>query len=188
MRIFAGLVALLVLGTPSVADAAEGERIIALGLDYATWTVPQEIPGTQVDEVANRGGAFAIDGLYGWNDTLWLRASARAGLGRAQLGDEDHRLAWDAGATFGVRYAIDVLRYVPFVDLGLGVLLLGDAGDESAAQVDTTLEPVVELGLGLDVLESRTFSWGVVLRFDSFASQAVFFTAGARVAFRWGYF
>jgi hypothetical protein len=159
------------------ALAADGEKVFSLGVDYATWTVPQDIQNSDEDSITAQGGALGVDVLRGFGDSVWLRASGHGGVYRA-LGET----SWDVGGTVGVRYAFDVLRYVPFLDLGVGGLAVGGGA------VDTAFKPVVELGLGLDILESRTFSWGVVLRFDSFASQAVFLTAGARVSWRWGFF
>jgi hypothetical protein len=171
------LVALALTTCASTALAAEGERALSLGVDYSTWTVPQDLPGTQQDTITGQGGALAGDYLYGYDDTLWLRASAHGGAYRA-LG----ATSFDGAATVGLRYALDVLRYVPYIDLGAGGSLVG------GGKVNTAFAPVVELGLGVEVLDSRTFSWGVVLRFDAFASQAVFFTAGARVSWHWGFF
>ena len=79
-------------------------------------------------------------------------------------------------------YALDVLRYVPFVSIGAGGAVIGGGG------VDPGWRSFIELGVGLDVIESPTFSWGVAARFDSFASQVAYFAIGPRVSWRWGYF
>jgi hypothetical protein len=169
---------LVLLALPTrAALAAEGERAFGVGIDYSTWTVIQDHPGTDDDSLTAHGVALAADYEYGWNDTLWLRASASGGYYAVPDGN-----GWATGGTIGITYALDVLRYVPLIQAGVGALVIGGDG------VDTEVKPVVELGIGLAVLESRTFSWGFVARFDAFASQAVFLTVGPRVTWRWGYF
>ncbi len=170
-------VALLLL--PAAARGAEGERTLGFGLDYSTWTVPQDPTpdDRETNSLTAHGLALAADYEWGWNDTLWLRASAAGGYYSVPAGH-----GWSGGGTIGITYALDVLRYVPLVQAGIGALMIGGDG------VETEIKPVVEIGLGLAVLESRTFSWGFVARFDSFASQVVFLTIGPRVTWRWGYF
>jgi hypothetical protein len=170
-----------VLFCPALArpgEAAEGEKALGAGLDYSAWNVEQpDHPGNDHDSITAQGAQLVGDYEYGWNDTLWLRASLRAGYHVVPDGT-----AWSTGGTIGITYAFDVLRYVPYGELGIGVLAVGGDG------LFTEVRPVVELGLGLDVLEGRTWSWGVVAHFDGTYSQALFFTIGPRVSWRWGYF
>jgi hypothetical protein len=177
----AALALVVTLAAPPVAGAAEGERALSVGVDYMTWTIPLErqagAPADAPTDLTAHGATAAVDYEYGWNDTLWLRASATGGWFVSDPGSN-----WAGGGTVGLTYALDVLRYVPVVQAGVGLLVLGGDG------IDVSVKPVVELGLGLTILESRTFSWGVVARFDSFASRAVFLTIGPRITWRWGYF
>jgi hypothetical protein len=166
----------LLLLLPARAMAGEGERTFSLGVDLTRWTIIQDLPGDE-DSVTARGGGLAMDYAYGWSDDVWLRASAAGGY---YFLPDGTGLA--AGGTVGVTYALDVLRFVPVLELGVGGLWVSGDGIESE------LKPVVELGIGVHVLRSRGTSWGVVARFDSFASQAVFLTLGARFTWRWGYF
>lgn len=168
--------ALLLCLAPAAARAAEGEKALSIVPTYAVWAVTQQ-DGTRLETVEAQGGQLGLDYERGYNDTLWLRASVAGGLYSTPDG-----LGWSGGATVGITYAFDVLRYVPYLNLGAGAIWV--AGDG----IDSGLKPVVELGVGVDVLESRTFSWGVVLRFDSFASQVAFFTIGPRISWRWGFF
>jgi hypothetical protein len=163
---------------PHIAHAAEGEKAFGLGVDFSTWNVVQEQhPGTDNDSITAVGGQLTADFEYGWNDTFWLRASGAAGYFSVPQGT-----AWSAGGTLGLTYAVDILKYVPLIQAGVGALVVGGDG------VDVEVRPVVELGLGLAVLQGRTWSWGFVSRFDGFASQAIFFTIGPRLTWRWGYF
>jgi hypothetical protein len=165
------------VAAPRQASAGEGEKTLGLGIDYSTWAVDQDHPGTEHDSITAQGANLAADYEYGWNDTLWLRASVAGGFSSVPLGS-----AWSGGGTVGITYALDVLKYVPFAQAGVGALVIGGDG------VDVEVRPVVELGIGLAVLTSRTFSWGFVARFDSYGSQALFFTVGPRLTWRWGYF
>jgi len=175
-RVVATALPLLLLS--HIAAAAEGEKALGLGVDFSTWNVVQDShPGTDHDSITAAGAALAGDYEYGWNDTLWLRASASAGFYSVPLGS-----AYSGGATVGITYALDVLRYVPLVHAGVGALVVGGDG------VDVEVKPVVELGIGLAVLEGRTFSWGFVAHFEGAYSQAIFFTVGPRLTWRWGYF
>jgi hypothetical protein len=176
-RVVSAAFALLFL-LPIVAHAAEGEKALTLGLDYSAWSVEQpDHPGKDHDSVTAQGVQAAADYEYGWNDTLWLRASVTGGYFSVAEG-----AAWSTGGIVGITYAFDVLRYVPFLHAGVGALVIGGDG------VDTDVRPVVELGLGLNVLEGRTFSWGVVAHFDGTYSKAIFFSIGPRLAWRWGFF
>lgn len=153
------------------ADAAadEGETALSGSLSFATFAVPDH------DAV---GGALGIDYERGLTRSLWLRASAGGGLY-----SEDDSLAGSVHGTVGVTYAFDVLKYVPYANLGIGGIYVGGGSLE-----ESHLEPLVEIGGGLDILVSRNVSWGLVARFESFLDRTAFFTAGARLTYRWGFF
>jgi hypothetical protein len=122
------------------------------------------------------GGIAAVEYERGLTDAFWLRLSGGGGLFSAD------GLAWGAFGVAGVMYRVDVLRYVPWVSLGVGVIGVG--GGSFATQA----KALVEVGVGLDILQSTTLSYGVEIRVDSFASQVVWFTVGPRISWRWGYF
>jgi hypothetical protein len=170
------LLALSLLTGP-LAFAAEGERAFSLGADGSGWTVDQDQPGDAADEVSAVGGQAVVDYHRGIDDTFWWFATANAGYFVTDDGN-----AWAAGATGGLRYAFDVARYVPFAQAGLGGLYTTGDG------VDGKLHPVVELGLGIEFLESRTRSWSVIARFDTFPIEAYFLSLGLRYSWRWGFF
>ena len=50
------------------------------------------------------------------------------------------------------------------------------------------VEPALRIGGGVDILQSRARSWGVVATLTSFASTTTTFSAGLRSTWRWGYF
>lgn len=149
------------------ASADEGETALSVTLGYATFAIPDHDP---------HGAALGLDYERGVTDALWLRGSAGGGVYH-QDGP-----AYSGHAVLGLTYALDVLKYVPYANLGIGAIAV--TGDE----LDTGVHPLLEIGGGLDILVDRGFSWGVQARFESFLDRTAFFTAGARLTWRWGFF
>ena len=154
--------------TPGLALADEDESVLSLRLAYAGFSVPDRTP---------HGGTLGLDYERGISDAVWLRAS---GGGAAM---------YDAGSPYylghaevGVTYVIDVLRYVPHVDVGIGGIYLRGDG------IEDPIQPMIQIGGGLDMLVSRERSYGVFVRYESFLGRTAFFTAGARMSWRWGFF
>lgn len=163
-------------GGASAARAFEGERVVSLGVDYSTWRLGGTLNGKDTTFIGH-GGQLAFDAQRGLNDSFWARASVVGGV-HAVEGE----LGYGGIASVGLTYAFDVLRYVPYAQLGLGAMVVG------GGPADLTVKPVVEAGVGLTILESRQRSWGVVFRFDALSTDALFFSAGLRLDWRWGFF
>lgn len=158
-------------GLAAVAGAAraeEGDRALSVYAGYGTFTATEDL--------RPEGLVLGTDYERGLSSSLAWRLSAGGGV------YYDVGAAYTGQATIGITYLFDVLKYVPYANLGVGVMLA--AGSE----IDTELVPLVELGLGLDFLRSREFSWGIQLRFETFANQNSFATAGLRATWRWGFF
>ena len=83
------------------AEAGEDDRSLSLSLGYARFKVPEHDPD---------GGALALDYERGLSEALALRASAGGGLYH-DAGDP----AYSAHAVAGITYALDVLKYVPYL-------------------------------------------------------------------------
>jgi hypothetical protein len=149
------------------ALASEDDRAFSLFAGYGRFTVP--------DRVAD-GGVLGVDYERGLTDAVSLRASAGGGLYASD------GLAYSGQAVLGITYLFDVLRYVPYANLGVGAIVM--SGDT----IDTTVEPLVELGLGLDILQSRETSWGVQVRYETLTNEPSYLTAGLRLTWRWGFF
>jgi hypothetical protein len=119
-----------------------------------------------------------------------LAASYERALGdevswRVDLGIAGYLGGGTAGtalATAGLVYRIDILKYVPYVEVGVGAL--GRAGGPFA----TDVQPALRVGGGVDLLRSRARSHGVVATMTSFASDTTTLTIGVRTTWRWGYF
>jgi len=155
-----------VLAGPA-ARAEDGERAFSLSLSYASYTIPDHEP---------LGGVIGVDYERGLSDAVWVRGSAGGGL---YYSDGP---AYSGHAIIGLTYAFDVLKYVPYANVGAGAIVV--AGDE----FDTEIEPLIEIGAGIDFLRSREFSWGFVVRYETYTHETSFVTAGARMTWRSGFF
>ena len=166
--------ALLVLGlfAASRTHAAAGESAVSVGAGFGSFNVTQD-----AKDISGVGGVVGLDVTYGVADAFWLRAAVSGGLYSA-----DGQRTTGGSGTLGVYYAVDVLRYVPYVVAGVGAFVAGGGA------VDTKARLIIEIGVGVEVQESRALSWGIEARLASFASQATVFTVGPRISFKFGYF
>jgi hypothetical protein len=166
------LLATLLVSCPALAQAAEGESGVSASVGYGHYAVSQD------DETLDaRGGVVGVDYAYGISDSFWLRGSLSGGLYDGPEGTANSGVA-----TFGLTYQFDLLRYVPWISLGAGAAVVGGGG------IDGQILPLVGASLGLEVLESRAFSWGAAATFDTYGADLLYFTIGPRVTWRWGYF
>lgn len=164
----AGLVLALFLSQAGPARAGEDDRALSVSLSYGTFSIPDHTP---------KGSVLGLDYERGFSEVLAFRASTGGGVYF-----EDGSRSYSGHLVLGITYLMDVLKYVPYVNAGVGCILLG-GGD-----VDLDLSALLEFGVGLDVLHSRTFSYGAVVRFESYIQETAFFTAGVRATWRWGFF
>lgn len=151
----------------SPARAEDGESALSVSLGYGTYSIPDHTP---------HGGALGLAYERGFSDALAWRLGAGGGAYRG-----GGQLSYSGHAVAGLTYRFDVLKYVPYAQLGVGGVVI--SGPE-VSQVS----PLVELGVGLDVLASRSFSYGVQVKFESFVQETSLFTAGLRLSWRWGFF
>lgn len=155
---------------PASAIASDGEKAVSVSASYGA-----------VGDVAD-GAVLGITHDRGIGEVLFLHLS---GGGGAFFGDLD---LYGGHATVGFKYLLfDIVKYVPYATLGAGVSVL--AGDA----IDTEVNPRLELGLGLDVLRSRSFSYGLVARFEVAPprlawDQSSLFLVGAKLQWKWGFF
>ncbi len=168
----------IALACPAPAAAGDGESAASAGLGVGTWVAPNPDEDAEEETIAPTAGAVA--------QLVYEKAFAEAlswrveGWGGLYLGGGTSYAAAVAG---GLVYRFDVLKYVPYalVELG-GQLVTGGALPEAA------LDPVLQVGGGLDVLRSRQSSWGVELRIGGFAGDTITTSLGVRMTRRWGYF
>ena len=127
--------------------ASDGDSALSMSLGYGTYAIPDYAPS---------GSVLGVEYERGFSDTMGWRI---AGGGGAYIGDG--RLSYSGHAVVGLTYLFDVLKYVPYANLGLGGIVIYDS------EFETRTSALIELGVGLDILHSRSFSYGVQLRFES---------------------
>jgi len=161
------VLAALVSALPMTALAGSGEQALSVTAGFATFTD---------GEVRAHGGALGLDYEYRLSDAFAVRGSATGGAYEAD------GPALSGHGVIGLAYAFDVIKYVPFANVGVGALYV--SGDGIANDV----HPLVEVGGGVDILHSRRFSYGVVVRFETLLQETSYFTAATRLTWRWGFF
>ncbi|MBL8625230.1 MAG: hypothetical protein JNK64_28225 [Myxococcales bacterium] len=162
------------LAIPGTASAGEGERAVSVAAGYATYATPDDEMMATLSPTAgaavSAGYERALGDEVSWRADLLIAGYLGGGTAGSALG------------TVGLVYRIDVLKYVPYVDVGVGALTRGGGPFELG------VEPALRIGGGVDILQSRARSWGVVATLTSFASTTTTFSAGLRSTWRWGYF
>lgn len=177
MRLAIALLLVALVLSPLPAAAVEGEQVLSVCAGYANLSIPQDAGDGSERDLGMHGGMVQVDYERGLSETWSLRGSLSGGLY-----DGPVNLAYSGALVADLLYRFDVIRYVPYLMGGVGLVSAFGEG------VDTRYLPVVELGLGLDVLESREFSWGIEARWDTSYSFARYLTVGMKASWRWGYF
>jgi hypothetical protein len=161
------------------AGVARADRAISVGTGWATYSTlgepanPRMPPPTLTAEL---GAHLELSYEHGISSEISLRAE----LAAAAFADDGG--SYLALADLGAVYRFDVVKYVPYGFAGLGAVA------SFGEPIDSDLELVVVLGGGLDILSSRTRSWGIEGRLASFAGDTTVFTLGVRGSVRWGFF
>ena len=150
------------LGGARVAAAAAGEE---------EWQVSARVGAGAVDVDGRSPFGFAagLEVEYGLTDAWAVYASATVGLhpvDEQKMDMEMNKPALPGGtarttaAVVGVSYTFDVLRLVPYIRTGLGVLNFSGA----VTQPGTTLS--AELGVGADYLITKHWALGGLLQYQ----------------------
>lgn len=147
------------LARPTAALADEGERAVFVEAGPAFVRAAAGSDGV----VGVVGGAAAWVGL---RSNVWGFVGVGGGTtGAAALGE----------AYAGVALTLDVLRWVPALELGLGADLF-----------DGRLAPNARLGLGVDVFVSSQLTVGAVVRVrPGFGDAGTLVASALRVGWRW---
>jgi len=168
------VLACLVLGT-SRAHAFERQWHLGGGLGIAT------LKGS----ASGVNPALGVYAAYGLSDMFDLKL---------ELMDSSHDLGGHRtqilSASAGVVYKIDIIQWVPYVDLMAGYY--GFSGGPSP--LGHYAEPGASIGLGLDYSLSRSFAMGAQFRYHAFLrnppqslADAPYFSALLRAEYRWGW-
>ncbi len=159
-----------VVWAPGQSHADEDESVLSINTAVAGFSVPDH---------SAYGGLLGSDYEYGLTDLIWLRASGGAG---AFYDTALEQPVYAGYGEVGVTYVLDLLKYAPHVDLGVGTFVLANG------EYEESVLPLISLGAGVDLLTSRTRSMGAFVRFESFLGRSAFFQAGIRTSWRWGFF
>ena len=154
-----------------------------LALAAATWAAPaRAAPGEDEWQLSARLGLgdVHVDGRsplgvlagadleYGFNDAWAGRLSIGGGFHPVDADLKSQLPGGTARTTFalvGVTYTFDVLRLVPFIQTGIGVINFGGAVVKPGTAFDA------ELGLGADYLLTRRWAMGGVLQYQFTPAQ-----------------
>jgi hypothetical protein len=155
--------------------AGENEWVLSATAGYARLAADERKPS---------GGAVVVDLERGLDDA-W---SARLTLSyspfpvEATMRQPGDGLGSVVAAVAGVTYAFDVLRVVPYLNAGFGVVLRGGT-------LPAKTDPAVDVGVGMDYLWTRAVSVGVVARYHAFLTELsrdpVFLYVGPRLSWHW---
>lgn len=159
----------------SSAWAGTGENALSLGGGYATYATPSD----QDDEVRSPtvGAAATATFERGVSDYAAWRVRAVGAVYTSAAGTAGSGLV-----TLGLSYRVDVLKYVPYVAVGIGGLVRG------GGPFSTGIEPALEIAGGIDWLRGRNRSLGIDLAMTGFASDTTTLAVTVRSTWRWGYF
>jgi hypothetical protein len=141
---------LILCAAPCPAQATgAGEKQVSASLGFALAGDHNTRPGMQA----------GVEAMMGFTDA-WAGRAAVSGSWQPESasGSPHHVTAVSLGAT----YSLDVVRWVPFVDMGLSLADLRGGGASSQR-----LGP--QVGLGAEYLLSRRWTLAALARFDFFA-------------------
>jgi hypothetical protein len=174
------------IGLASVAYADGDDRALSGSLGYATFSEPGKPAHNQQSTTITPD--FGVTPSIMYEHAFSTDFSLRGELGGAFFSGGQNintkntgTTSWLGMADIGITFRFDVLKYVPYAFGGLG----GEYSTGGA--LDNGFVPVLVVGGGLDVLQSRSRSWGLEARIVGFATDTTVFTLSLRGTLRWGY-
>lgn len=166
----------VLIALTGTAHAGDGETAVSAALGWSTYATPNPDPEEMETLSPTFGGGVAATYERGFGDYASWRVH---GAGAVYSGGG---LAATGLVTAGLSYRVDVLRYVPYVVAGVGGLV------RTGGPFATGVEPVLEIGGGVDWLRGRDRSWGGALSITGFASDTTTVSLTVRSTWRWGFF
>lgn len=169
------VVALLAVALPARAE----EEQLRAGLQ-AGYAISQFDP--------RRGGGLAVGGEVAYGLSDWLMLKARAGYSRHGLdADMMKKLTESTGqvllGSVGVEYALDVLKLVPTLELGVGASYILEDGRDNAVDL------LLQVGVGMDYLLTRRYTVGLGAQYHVLLTDPsrvpVYVFIGPRAAMSW---
>src|SRR5262245_21889272 len=150
MNVRPALLALAVVccSASATALAAEGQSEVSVTASFAALSVDQGTTQRPRQHSGN-GALLGVDYQHAFGESLWLRVGLGGGLTSV-----DGSASGVFSGVAGLTYTVDILRYVPYLGLGVGGVLV------TGGNLDTHVDPVLDLAAGIEVQESPTFAWG----------------------------
>jgi hypothetical protein len=177
------LVLLPVISLAAPARADGDDRALSASLGYATFSEP-----AHNQQSTTITPDFGVTPSISYEHAFSTDFSLRGELGGAFFSGGQNintkntaTTSWLGMADIGITFRFDVLKYVPYAFGGLG----GEYSTGGA--LDNGFVPALVVGGGLDVLQSRSRSWGIEARIVGFATDTTVFTLSLRGTIRWGY-
>ncbi len=163
---------------------AEGERALSVGLGWATFATPGVAEGNMEPPTITPtvGGALGVSYEHAIGSDFSLRGELAGGLFYGGHEMDKSALSYAGLGDAGVTFRFDVLKYVPYAFGGIGAVAT------NGGPIGSNVDLVLAVGGGLDILTSRSASWGFEARLASFGGDVTIFTLGVRATKRWGYF
>jgi hypothetical protein len=176
---------------PAIASAlapagvyAEGDQSLSAELGWATFSVPGKKVGSMEPPAITPDAGGSVGGVYerSISSDFSLRGELAGAMFSGGNSAKQSSLSYAALGDVGVVFRFDVLKYVPYAFGGVGAMVT------SGGPLDDGSELVLAIGGGLDVLASRSRSYGIEGRVASFGGNVTVFTLAFRGTVRWGYF
>jgi opacity protein-like surface antigen len=148
----------LTLGLASAARPAA-----AVGVEEWELAADARAVWVEADDRRPIGPGIGLQLQRGFTDAFAVRLAL--GVSRHDVGSNGEQpggAVTAASAFAGITYAIDVLRVVPFVELGVGLL------DVSGAVSERRHGLGFDLGLGAQYLVTRDWGLGATIRYQAF--------------------
>jgi hypothetical protein len=162
---------------------AEDERALSASIGWATFSAPGKAngSGTPPEVAPDVGGSLSIIYEYAIGTDVALRGELAGAVFSGGNTTKQSAMSYAGVGDVGVVFRFDVLRYVQYGFGGVGGLLT------AGGPLGTTGEVALVVGGGLDVLVSRSWSFGVEGRLAGFGGTVNVLTLGLRGTIRWGY-
>jgi len=172
-RLVLGVLGIALVWASQIPNAqASPTHRASLSTSYAGFIIDEDI--------APMGGVISAEYEYFFSDAFAVRLGAGGGYFLGEPDEEDHNGSYTGHAVIGATYLIDNLKYVPYGTVGIGALSFTDS------RIEPGMALFVEGGGGIDVILNRSVAVGLTFKFEAQLSRVAFFTAGARVVYRWG--
>ena len=140
----------LIVGTPVIAVAGEGEHVVSIRPEYVNFH--------------SHGGGLSIGYQWGFSDFINLWFDTGWSYVPSQSIDGEARSAQRLYSTVGAVYHLDSFQWVPYLSTSLGVY------SQLLTEGESHVGFGFQLGGGLDYRPERTWSIGIFGMFHAIAA------------------